>query len=77
MTVNPTPRKCLKFRSPVEAFLAELGNDIKARFNIRLGSGIHVARTHRTSGLSHIASVRTRRSVVQKGLEAGLRCDVA
>ena len=27
MTLNLTPRKCLQFRSPLEAFLAELGED--------------------------------------------------
>jgi IS30 family transposase len=32
MTINLTPRKCLKFRSPIEAFLADLGNDIEIRF---------------------------------------------
>lgn len=33
MTINTTPRKCLGFRSPIEAFLAELGNNIDIRFN--------------------------------------------
>jgi len=33
MTLNLTPRRCLAFRSPVEAFLAELGKDIDIRFN--------------------------------------------
>ena len=33
MTLNFTPRKCLGFRSPVEAFLAELGKDIDIRFH--------------------------------------------
>ena len=36
MTLNLTPRKCLQFRSPVKAFLAELGNDIEIRFNGRV-----------------------------------------
>ena len=36
MTLNLTPRKYLQFRSPVEAFLAELGNDIEIRFNGRV-----------------------------------------
>ena len=36
MTLNLTPRKCLQFRSLVEAFLAELGNDIEIRFNGRV-----------------------------------------
>jgi hypothetical protein len=33
MTLNLTPRKCLGFRSPVEAFLAELGKDLDIRFH--------------------------------------------
>ena len=33
MTLNMTPRKCLGFRSPVEAFLAELGNDVDISFH--------------------------------------------
>ena len=32
MTINLTPRKCLGFRSPVEAFLSELGRDVRIRF---------------------------------------------
>ena len=32
MTINLTPRKCLGYRSPVEAFLAELGRDVEIRF---------------------------------------------
>jgi IS30 family transposase len=32
MTLNLTPRKCLGFRSPVEAFLSELGKDVEIRF---------------------------------------------
>jgi IS30 family transposase len=28
MTINLTPRKCLGYRSPVEAFLSELGRDV-------------------------------------------------
>jgi transposase, IS30 family len=32
MTINLTPRKCLGYRSPVEAFLSELGRDIEIRF---------------------------------------------
>ena len=36
MTVNLTPRKCFQFRSLVEAFLAEIGNDIEIRFNARV-----------------------------------------
>jgi transposase, IS30 family len=32
MTINLTPRKCLRFRSPVEAFLRELGRDLEIRF---------------------------------------------
>lgn len=33
MTLNLTPRKCLGYRSPLEAFLAELGKQINIRFN--------------------------------------------
>jgi IS30 family transposase len=32
MTLNLAPRKCLGFRSPVEAFLSELGKDVEIRF---------------------------------------------
>ena len=32
MTINPTPRKCLAYRSPVEAFQSELGRDVEIRF---------------------------------------------
>jgi transposase, IS30 family len=32
MTINLTPRKCLAYRSPVEAFLSELGSNVKIRF---------------------------------------------
>jgi IS30 family transposase len=32
MTTNLTPRKCLGYRSPVEAFLSELGRDVQIRF---------------------------------------------
>jgi IS30 family transposase len=33
MTMNLTPRKCLGFRSPAEAFMNELGKSLKIRFN--------------------------------------------
>jgi IS30 family transposase len=33
MSINLTPRKCLGFKSPVEAFLNELGKDMIIRFN--------------------------------------------
>lgn len=33
MTINLTPRKCLGYRTPVEAFLGELGNDLQIRFS--------------------------------------------
>ena len=33
MTLNLTPRKCLGFKSPVEAFLAELGKNVDIRFH--------------------------------------------
>jgi len=36
MTLNLTPRKCLGFRSPVEAFLAELGKPVEIRFHRRV-----------------------------------------
>lgn len=36
MTLNLTPRKCLGYRTPVEAFLAELGSDIQIRFSTRV-----------------------------------------
>ena len=32
MTINLTPRKCLGYRSRVEAFLSELGRDVEIRF---------------------------------------------
>jgi IS30 family transposase len=32
MTINLTPRKCLSYRSPVEAFLSELGRNVQVRF---------------------------------------------
>ncbi len=32
MTINLTPRRCLGYRSPVEAFLSELGKDVEIRF---------------------------------------------
>jgi IS30 family transposase len=32
MTINLTPRKCLAYRSPVEAFLSELGRHVEIRF---------------------------------------------
>lgn len=32
MTINLTPRKCLGYRSPVEAFLSELGRNVEIRF---------------------------------------------
>lgn len=36
MTLNLTPRKCLDFLTPVEAFLAELGKDLAIHFNGRV-----------------------------------------
>jgi len=33
MTLNLTPRKCLGFGSPAEAFLNELGKPLTIRFN--------------------------------------------
>jgi IS30 family transposase len=36
MTLNLTPRKYLQFRSPLETFLAELGNDNDIHFNGRV-----------------------------------------
>ena len=32
LTLNTTPRKCLAYRTPVEAFLTELGKDVTIRF---------------------------------------------
>ena len=32
MTLNSTPRKCLGFKTPIEAILAELGKDVQIRF---------------------------------------------
>jgi transposase, IS30 family len=32
MTLNSTPRKCLAFKTPIEAMLAELGKDVQIRF---------------------------------------------
>jgi IS30 family transposase len=32
MTINLTPRKCLGYKTPVEAFLAELGKHVEIRF---------------------------------------------
>jgi transposase, IS30 family len=32
MTLNLTPRKCLAYRSPVKAFLGELGRNLEIRF---------------------------------------------
>jgi len=36
MTLNLTPRKCLGFRSPIEAFLGELGKTVDIRFHSRV-----------------------------------------
>ena len=36
MTLNLTPRKCLGFRPPAEAFLNELGKPFTIRFNARV-----------------------------------------
>ena len=33
MTLNLTPRKCLSFRSPIEAFLSDLGKSVQLRFH--------------------------------------------
>jgi IS30 family transposase len=32
LTMNLTPRKCLGYRTPFQALLAELGKDVKIRF---------------------------------------------
>jgi IS30 family transposase len=32
MTINLTPRKCLGYKTPVEAFLSELGKELEIRF---------------------------------------------
>lgn len=36
MSINITPGKCLDFKSPVEAFLNELGKDMTIRLNTNL-----------------------------------------
>jgi len=33
LTVNLTPRKCLGFKTPFQAILAELGKDVQIRFS--------------------------------------------
>jgi IS30 family transposase len=33
MSLNLTPRKCLGFKTPIEAFMAELGKDVVLRFH--------------------------------------------
>ncbi|KMW58756.1 Mobile element protein [Candidatus Rhodobacter oscarellae] len=40
MTLNLTPRKCLGFRSPAEAFLNELGKSLTIRFNNNVALGV-------------------------------------
>ena len=32
MTINLTPRKCLGYKTPIEAVLQELGKDVQIRF---------------------------------------------
>ena len=32
ITANLTPRKCLAYKTPFQAILAELGKDVKIRF---------------------------------------------
>ena len=32
ITMNTTPRKCLEFQTPLQAFMKELGTDIKLCF---------------------------------------------
>ena len=32
MTLNLTPRKCLGYRTPLEAFTSELGRNLETRF---------------------------------------------
>lgn len=43
MTINLIPRKCLGYRSPVEAILSELGRDVQIRFAlaVALSDGIY------------------------------------
>ena len=36
MTLNLTPRKCLGYRSPLEAFFSELGKQVDIRFHGRV-----------------------------------------
>ena len=33
LTTNLTPRKCLGFKTPLQALLAELGKDVQIRFS--------------------------------------------
>jgi transposase, IS30 family len=33
LTTNLTPRKCLGFKTPFQALLAELGKDVRIRFS--------------------------------------------
>ena len=56
MTINLTPRKCLGFRSPVEAFLSELGNDVEISFARSLRFGLpasHGAHRRERAGSAH------------------------
>ena len=32
LTLNTAPRKCLSYKTPIEAFPAELGKDVTIRF---------------------------------------------
>ena len=32
LTANLTPRKCLGYKTPIQAMLADLGRDVKIRF---------------------------------------------
>lgn len=32
LTLNPTPRRCLGYKTPIDAFLTELGKDITIQF---------------------------------------------
>ena len=33
LTTNLTPRKCLRFKTPFQALIAELGKDVQIRFS--------------------------------------------
>ncbi len=58
LTINTTPRKCTGFKSPVEAFLNELGKHVDIRFNanVALRSCIYPRRIGRGKSGAYIPS---------------------